>query len=97
MPAALYLYVTNVDMVYKQAIDAGASSIYAPNNEFYGDRVAAVEDKWGNVWWLATHVEDVSEDELKRRRQSKVEARFTETNGTDAPAPDRGVAPGVTG
>ena len=66
-PAALYFYVTNVDSVYKQALDAGATSVREPNKEFYGDRVAAVKDHWGNTWWLATHVEDVGEEELQRR------------------------------
>lgn len=97
MPAALYLYVTNVDTVYKQALDAGATSISEPANEFYGDRVAAVEDKWGNAWWLATHVEDVSEEELQRRSQSKLDAGAAGTNDAGIPGQDRGVAPGVTG
>lgn len=72
MPAALYYYVTNVDTVYRQALEAGAASVSEPTNAFYGDRVAAVQDKWDNVWWLATHVEDVSDDERKRRSDEKL-------------------------
>ncbi|MBK6777033.1 MAG: VOC family protein [Flavobacteriales bacterium] len=75
MPAALLFYVTNVDTVYQQALEAGATSVREPNNEFYGDRVAAVQDKWDNVWWLATHVEDVSDDERKRRSDEKLAAK----------------------
>src|SRR6201999_2114846 len=54
----LYLYVTDADAVYRRAIDAGATSISAPSNQFYGDRVGAVKDASGNQWWIATHVED---------------------------------------
>jgi uncharacterized glyoxalase superfamily protein PhnB len=41
-----------------------------PADQFYGDRNAGVEDSNGNQWWMATHVEDVSEKELKRRAQA---------------------------
>jgi PhnB protein len=68
-PAHLYLYVPNVDEVYARALQAGAVSINAPRNEFYGDRVAGITDSSGNCWWIATHVEDVSEEELNRRRE----------------------------
>jgi uncharacterized glyoxalase superfamily protein PhnB len=65
--AMLYLYLENVDAIYKKAIQAKAISIHEPTDEFYGDRAAAVKDEWGNVWWIATHVEDVSDEELKQR------------------------------
>ena len=67
MPAALYFYVPKVDQVYQHALDAGATSVDPPRDQFYGDRTAGVKDAWGNYWWLATHVEDVNEGELKRR------------------------------
>ena len=67
MPAGLYFYVPNADAVYKQALAAGATSISAPADQFYGDRNAGVRDKWGNIWWLATHIEDVNAGELQRR------------------------------
>jgi PhnB protein len=66
-PAMLYLYVDDVDSVYQKALDAGAQSVREPVNEFYGDRSAGVKDKWGNQWWIATHVEEVDPDELERR------------------------------
>lgn len=65
----LYVYVNNVDETYKKAIDAGAKSIREPLNEFYGDRSAGVSDGSGIQWWIATHVEDVSAEEMKKREE----------------------------
>jgi PhnB protein len=70
MPAAIYMYVPDCDAVYKQALAAGATSKMTPADQFYGDRNAGVEDANGNQWWMATHVEDMSEEELKRRAQA---------------------------
>lgn len=69
MPSALYLYVTEVDEYYKKAMQAGATSLKEPRTEFYGDRTSGVKDQWGNQWWVATHVEDVSNEELKARKE----------------------------
>lgn len=66
-PAMLYVYVENVDKTYKKAIDTGAISIMEPQNQFYGDRNAAVEDSCGNQWWIATHRENLSSKELEER------------------------------
>lgn len=66
MPGMLYLYVEDVDALYKKAIAAGGKSVKEPSDQFYGDRNAAVVDSGGNQWWLATHVENVSEDELSK-------------------------------
>ncbi len=65
--AKLYLYVPDVDAVYKKALEAGASSVREPEDQFYGDRSGGVRDPLGNEWWMATHVEDVSLEELKKR------------------------------
>jgi uncharacterized glyoxalase superfamily protein PhnB len=65
--ACLYLYVEDVDAVYKQAIAAGGTSIMPPTDMFYGDRSGGVNDTFGNMWWMATHIEDVAPDELERR------------------------------
>jgi len=65
--AMLYLYLEDVDGVFKKAIAANATSVQEPKTEFYGDRAGAVKDEWGNVWWIATHVEDVDPAELDRR------------------------------
>lgn len=67
MPASLYLYVEDTDAVYAQALRAGGTSIMAPADQFYGDRHGGVRDPSGNVWWIATHIEDVSPEELERR------------------------------
>jgi PhnB protein len=69
MPTMLYLYVDDVDATYRQALDARATSIREPVDEFYGDRAAGVKDKWNNQWWLATHIEDMSSDEMERRKE----------------------------
>ncbi|MBC8197874.1 MAG: VOC family protein [Candidatus Marinimicrobia bacterium] len=66
-PAMLYVYVENVDKTYKKAMDSGAISIMEPQNQFYGDRNAAVEDSCGNQWWIATHRENLSSKELEER------------------------------
>lgn len=66
-PASLYFYVTDVDAVYRQALAAGATSIHEPADQFYGDRNCGVQDAWGNIWWIATHIEDMSEGEMQRR------------------------------
>ena len=65
--ALLHLYVEDCDSVYEKAIAAGAASVKEPTDQFYGDRSASVRDKWGNVWSFATHVEDVSREEMEKR------------------------------
>lgn len=69
MPCILHLFVDHVDEVHDRAFVAGARSLQEPTDQFYGDRVAGVEDPWGNRWWLATHVEDVDDAELDRRER----------------------------
>jgi PhnB protein len=59
MPAAIYLYMDDVDAVYKRALQAGAASLSEPADQPYGDRIAGVKDPFGNVWYIATHIEDV--------------------------------------
>jgi PhnB protein len=65
--AMLHLYVPDSDATYKGALAAGATSLREPTNEFYGDRISGVQDVFGNKWYFATHVEDVSDDEMARR------------------------------
>ncbi|MGE0686901.1 MAG: VOC family protein [Dehalococcoidia bacterium] len=69
--ASLHLYVEDVDAVYQQALAAGATSIMEPTLMFYGDRSAAVLDEWGTRWAIGTHVEDVSPEEMMKRRAEK--------------------------
>jgi PhnB protein len=67
MPAMIHLYVDDADAVYKRALAAGAMSVREPADQFYGDRSAGVKDAFGNQWYLATHVEDVSPEEMEKR------------------------------
>ena len=67
MPAMIMVYTEDVDAVYQRALQAGATSVSEPKDQFYGDRSAAVADACGNQWYIATHIEDVSEEELMRR------------------------------
>lgn len=60
MDAMFYLYVPNMDDVYRQALAAGATSFQEPTDQPYGDRNAGVKDAFGNKWYIATHVKDVS-------------------------------------
>ena len=63
----LHLYVPNVDAVYQKALKAGGKSLMEPMDQFYGDRSGSVMDPAGNRWFIATHIEDVSPAELKKR------------------------------
>ena len=63
----LSVYVDDVDAVYAKAIDAGAAEIRPPEDQFYGDRSGQFLDPWGHRWGVATHVEDVSPEEMQRR------------------------------
>jgi len=65
--STLYIYVPNVDNVYQQAIKAGGSTVMEPMDMFYGDRSGGVTDPFGHIWHLATHIEDVSHEEIGRR------------------------------
>jgi uncharacterized glyoxalase superfamily protein PhnB len=72
MPAMLYLYVEDVDATYQRALQAGATSVSEPKDQFYGDRSGAVQDSSGNQWWIGTHIEDVSEEEMLRRHKASM-------------------------
>ena len=71
MKAMIYMYVEDVDAVYRKAIQAGAKPVMEPVDQFYGDRSGAVEDVAGNQWWIAAHIEDVSSEELMRRASQR--------------------------
>ena len=62
-----FLYVNDVDGMFKTAAAAGAKVVRPLENMFYGDRMGGLIDKWGNHWMIGTHVEDVSPEEMKRR------------------------------
>jgi PhnB protein len=66
----LMLYVTDVDETFERAVTGGGKSMKAVENQFYGDRSGSLIDPFGHVWTIATHVEDVAEDEMKRRMEA---------------------------
>lgn len=66
----LMIYLENVDTVFARAIKAGGKSLRPVTNQFYGDRSGTLEDPFGHVWTVATHVEDVAPDELEWRAQA---------------------------
>jgi len=65
-PVTLLLYTVDCDATYNRAIDAGAKSVREPADQFYGDRMAGVEDPFGYTWYIATHIKDVSKEELEK-------------------------------
>lgn len=67
MTSMLYMYVVDSDSVYERAVKAGGKTIREPADQIYGDRVGAIEDPWGNQWWIATRKENVSDQELSIR------------------------------
>jgi PhnB protein len=75
MPAMIHLYVDDCDATYERALAAGATSEREPTDQFYGDRSAGVRDSAGNLWWIATHVEDVSEEEMAKRMEAATAAQ----------------------
>ncbi len=68
--SSLFLYVPDVDALYKRAVKAGATSVSEPADMFWGDRMAQVKDHFGNSWGIATHKEDVSPQEMQKRAQA---------------------------
>ena len=66
-PVTLHVYVPNCDAVCKKAIAAGGKAIMPVSDMFWGDRYGLVEDPFGNRWGIATHQEDVSPKEMKKR------------------------------
>ncbi|MCB1876372.1 MAG: VOC family protein [Chromatiales bacterium] len=73
----IYLYVEDVDTVFEQAIAAGAEIVRAVEDQFYGDRTGTLKDPFGHIWFVGTHKEDLSPEEIQRR----AEALFNSENG----------------
>jgi uncharacterized glyoxalase superfamily protein PhnB len=68
MPSSIYLYVEDCDAFYQRALQAGATSVMPPTDMTHaGERYGGVKDSSGNLWWVATHIEDVSPEEQVRR------------------------------
>ena len=73
-PISLYVYVPEVDKVFDRAVAEGAKVLKPVENQFYGDRSGFLQDPFGHLWGVATHVEDVSADEMQRRMQKMMQA-----------------------
>lgn len=68
-PVSLYFYVADVDGVFARALEYGFEVVMPVTDMFWGDRFAQVKDPFGHLWSLATHIEDLTPDEIKRRQQ----------------------------
>jgi len=66
-PVVLHIYVPDVDETVAKAEAAGATILKPVEDQFYGDRGAKLKDPFGHIWWVATHIQDLSNDELRRR------------------------------
>ena len=74
-PVSLMIYVEDVDTVFKQAISHGAEQKKPVKDEFYGDRMGTVIDPFGHIWHIATHKEDVSQEEMSKRAKAAYAAK----------------------
>jgi PhnB protein len=74
VPGSIYIYVRDTDATYKRALAAGAASVMEPADQFYGDRNAGVKDPIGNIWWIGTHIEDVTPEEIRKRAEAHAKA-----------------------
>ena len=71
MPSLLHLFVEDCDKTFRRAVEAGATPLDEPETKFYGDRSGGVRDASGNTWWITTHVEDVSPEEMAERAKQQ--------------------------
>jgi PhnB protein len=73
-PVSLYLYLPDVDRVVERAVAAGAKILKPVQDQFYGDRSGFIQDPFGHLWAIATHVEDVSPEEVAERAKKVMQA-----------------------
>ena len=74
MPAFIYVHVPDADAVYEKALAAGAQGVMPPTDQFYGEYDGGVQDPQGNMWWISTHREALSDEEVEaaaRRFEAK--------------------------
>jgi PhnB protein len=71
---SILLYLEDVDGVFERAVKAGAKAQRPVMDQFYGDRSGTLEDPFGHVWTIATHVEDVEPEEMKRRAEAAMKS-----------------------
>lgn len=63
----IYLYVADADAVFSRAVDAGATELKPVEDQFYGDRMGTLKDPFGHIWFIGTHKEDLTLDEIQER------------------------------
>jgi PhnB protein len=80
-PVHFMVYVEDVDTAFQKAVDAGCTPIRPVDDQFYGDRNGMLEDPFGHGWTLATHIEDLSQDEVQTRFMRFLESQAEETEG----------------
>jgi PhnB protein len=73
--ASFLLYVKDVDSAFKQAVDAGAKVTQPLENKFYGDRMGSLADPFGHSWFMGTHIEDLTPEEMTKRAQAQTAAQ----------------------
>jgi PhnB protein len=73
-PVSLYLYLPNVDQVVERAAKEGAKILKPVQDQFYGDRNGFIQDPFGHLWGIATHVEDVSPKDMEERMKKVMQA-----------------------
>jgi PhnB protein len=76
-PMGIHLYVDNVDALVKRAVDAGGKLLSPVQDHFYGDRSGQIEDPFGHTWFISTHTEDVSPEEMEQRMAKAFSAQPT--------------------
>jgi PhnB protein len=65
-PVSLYLYVEDVDKTFNLAVTEGGKSLFPVQDRFYGDRHGSIQDPFGHIWSLATHIKDLTKEEMKK-------------------------------
>ncbi|PYX92732.1 MAG: glyoxalase [Acidobacteria bacterium] len=73
-PVSLYLYIPDVDRIVERAVTAGAKVLKPVQDQFYGDRSGFIQDPFGHLWGIATHVEDVAPQEMAERAKKAMQA-----------------------
>jgi PhnB protein len=69
-PVSIHLYVEDADATFQQAVAAGATVRRPIADQFYGDRLGGLTDPFGHTWWISTHIEDLSPEEIEKRAAS---------------------------
>ena len=65
-PVSLYLYVEDVDKTFNLAVTEGGKSLFPVQDRFYGDRHGSIQDPFGHIWSIATHIKDLTKEEMKK-------------------------------